>query len=100
DEGSAAFEPSNLEVTSIDVGNLAFNVIPADARARFNIRFNDHWSIDALKTWLKHELDGAVDGTRYEFTVEPGASDWFLTRSEGLIGAFSAALRDATGEPP
>jgi len=100
DAGSAAFEPSNLEITSIDVGNPAFNVIPAEARARFNIRFNDHWSLDALKAWLKRELDGAAAGARYEFKIEPGASDWFLTRSEALIGDVSAAIRDATGQAP
>ena len=41
DRGSAHFDPSNLEFTSIDVGNPTVNVIPAEARARFNIRFND-----------------------------------------------------------
>ena len=45
DEGNADFEPSNLEVTSVDVGNPAFNVIPAEARASFNVRFNDRWTI-------------------------------------------------------
>jgi succinyl-diaminopimelate desuccinylase len=99
DEGSAAFEPSNLEVTSIDVGNPAFNLIPAEARARFNIRFNDHWTGDSLKAWLKHELEEAAAGARYEFTVEP-TIDWFLTRSDALIGELSAAIKDATGEPP
>jgi succinyl-diaminopimelate desuccinylase len=100
DEGSAAFEPSNLEMTSIDVGNPAFNVIPAEARARFNIRFNDHCTADSLKAWLKRELDDAAGGARYEFTVEPGASDWFLTRSDALIGELSAAIKDATGHAP
>jgi succinyl-diaminopimelate desuccinylase len=100
DGGSAAFEPSNLEVVSIDVGNPSFNVIPAEARARFNIRFNDNWTRESLKAWLKRELDQAADGAHYEFTIEPGASDWFLTRSEGLIGELSAAIKDATGQAP
>src|ERR1700749_1459789 len=42
DHGNAHFQPSNLEFVSIDVGNRAWNVIPAQARARFNIRYNDH----------------------------------------------------------
>jgi succinyl-diaminopimelate desuccinylase len=100
DEGSAAFEPSNLEVTSIDVGNPAFNVIPGEARARFNIRFNDHWTFETLRAWLKRELDQAAAGARYELAVEPGASDWFLTRSESLIAQISAAIRDTTGRTP
>src|SRR5260221_6956180 len=99
DEGSAAFQPSNLEVTSIDVGTPAFNIIPAEARLRFNIRFNDHWTIDSLKAWLKRELDAGAAGARYEFTLEPPI-DWFLTRSEVLIGELAAALKDAPGRPP
>ncbi len=49
DSGSAHFDPSNLEFTSVDVGNKTVNVIPAEARGRFNIRFNDVRSRDALK---------------------------------------------------
>src|SRR5262249_50731565 len=99
DGGSADFAASNLEVTSIDVGNPAFNVIPAEARARFNIRFNDRWTIDGLKAWLKHQLDEAAQGSRYEFAIEPGASDWFLTRSGPLVEELSAAIKEATGFP-
>jgi len=100
DKGSAAFEPSNLEITSIDVGNPSFNVIPAEARARFNVRFNDNWTLETLKPWLEHAIDEAAAGARHELAIEPGASDWFLTRSEALIGELSSAIRDATGETP
>ena len=48
DQGNAQFQPSNLEFTSVDVGNTATNVIPAQARAQFNIRFNDHHTQDSL----------------------------------------------------
>src|SRR5690606_16345879 len=48
DEGSAHFPPSNLEFTSIDVGNEASNVIPASGVARFNIRYNDSWTPETL----------------------------------------------------
>jgi succinyl-diaminopimelate desuccinylase len=48
DAGTAHFDASNLEVTSIDVGNTAVNVIPAAARAQFNIRFNDLWTPETL----------------------------------------------------
>src|SRR5690606_12139891 len=47
DEGTQDFQPTNLEFTTIDVGNPATNVIPAKARATFNIRFNDSWSVEA-----------------------------------------------------
>ena len=53
DTGTPHFQPSNLEIVSVDVGNLAFNVIPAEARARFNIRFNDLWTPETLAAELR-----------------------------------------------
>jgi succinyl-diaminopimelate desuccinylase len=79
DAGSAWFEPSSLQITSIDVGNPATNVIPAAARAALNIRFNDRHSGASLEAWLgavlaqhaeKFELDIAVSGE--SFLTEPG----------------------------
>ena len=55
DFGSAHFSPSNLEVTSIDVGNQVVNVIPAAAEARFNIRFNDRHSAESLQAMLREQ---------------------------------------------
>ena len=49
DNGSALFPPSHLEFTSLDVGNKTVNLIPNEARARFNIRFNDHHTLDSLE---------------------------------------------------
>ena len=61
DQGSAQFDPSNLEFTSIDIGNPVVNLIPGEARARFNIRFNDHHSLASLKMLLeKHAADAAA----------------------------------------
>ena len=51
--GNAHFQPSNLEITSIDTGNTTHNLIPASASARFNIRFNDHHTGDKLKAWIE-----------------------------------------------
>ena len=53
DEGTAAFEPSSLQVTSIDVGNPVANIIPAAAKARLNIRFNDSHTGAGLSAWLR-----------------------------------------------
>ena len=100
DRGSADFQPTNLEVTSVDVGNRAFNVIPAEATARFNVRFNETWSLASLETRIRAELDAAADGGRYALEIEPGASDWFLTRSGALIARLSAAIRELTGLTP
>src|SRR5262249_16285414 len=52
DAGTAHFQPSNLQIASIDTGNPAYNVIPASATARFNIRFNDLHTGDSLKAWI------------------------------------------------
>jgi succinyl-diaminopimelate desuccinylase len=98
DEGSVDFEPSNLEITSIDVGNPTANIIPAEATARFNIRFNDLWSPTKLKDWLRHELDAAAEGSAYELTITPGTSDWFLTRTGSLTEDVANAINDLTGE--
>jgi len=99
DEGSSDFQPSNLEVTSVDVGNRATNVIPAEATARFNVRFNDRWSSDSLLDFLRTELDAASEGEPYELKVR-SRSEWFLTRSDGLIAPLAAAIRDVTGIDP
>ncbi len=50
DHGSEHFQPSTLQVSTIDIGNPATNVIPAEARAVFNIRFNDRWTGETLET--------------------------------------------------
>ena len=69
DHGSAQFQASNLEFTSVDVGNTAGNVIPGQARAKFNIRFNDHphpgnaarsWSSSG---WRKPAATGSAPGS-------------------------------------
>ena len=100
DEGSAAFQPSHLEITSIDVGNPAFNVIPGEAKARFNIRFNDRWSFAKLERWLRERLDGAAVGKPYRLDFEPMTSDVFLTRADGLIDTLAAAVKEVTGRTP
>ena len=51
DHGSAQFQASNLEFTSVDVGNTASNVIPGQARAKFNIRFNDIHTQESCANW-------------------------------------------------
>ena len=62
DEGYEGFQPSNLEVTTIDVGNTATNVIPATARARVNIRFNPAHRGSDLQAWIKGECAAAAEG--------------------------------------
>src|SRR5499433_459847 len=65
DRGTAHFDPSNLEFTSVDVGNRTVNVIPAEARARFNIRYNDRHTRDGLKALVERRAAAAAGRARW-----------------------------------
>jgi succinyl-diaminopimelate desuccinylase len=101
DYGSAHFSPSNLEVTSIDVGNPTVNVIPACAEASFNIRFNDRHSAETLKAQLGELATLALAGTglSFSFAFDP-PSDAFLTEPGPLDALLSEAVREITGLTP
>ena len=64
DTGNADFEPTNLEVVSVDVGNPAFNVIPGEVRLTFNIRFNDLWTPETLRAEIERRVAAADAGGR------------------------------------
>ena len=110
DEGSRDFQPSNLEVTSIDVGNAATNVIPAKAEARFNIRFNDHWTAETVMAEIHNRLDRAAQDTRlrpggrepvsYDLIWADRPSHVFLTRDEDLVATITSAVEAETGREP
>ena len=101
DYGSAHFSPSNLEVTTIDVGNPTVNMIPALAEARFNIRFNDRHSADALKAQLSEQAILALSGTDLSFSLEfDPPSDCFLTEPGPLDALLSEAVSEITGLTP
>ncbi|NBR51121.1 MAG: succinyl-diaminopimelate desuccinylase, partial [Alphaproteobacteria bacterium] len=78
DDGSEHFQPSNLEITSVDVGNGATNVIPAQAVGRFNIRYNDHWDKDKISAWIEARLDEAAGEAGYTLELSH-TGDCFLT---------------------
>ncbi|ACP23865.1 succinyl-diaminopimelate desuccinylase [Sinorhizobium fredii NGR234] len=109
DAGTDTFQPSNLEVTTIDVGNAAVNVIPARASAAFNIRFNDHWTAESLKAEIVARLDRAAkDETlrpgrqpvKYDIVWNERPSHVFLTRNNALIDSLSGAVEAVTGRQP
>ncbi|MBN8997160.1 MAG: succinyl-diaminopimelate desuccinylase [Rhizobiales bacterium] len=100
DEGNASFPASNLEVTSIDVGNPTTNVIPAEATARFNIRFNNHWTRASLRDWIAAQLAASAGGMRHELVVLPGGGESFLTPAGPLVEALVAAIKAETGLDP
>ncbi|MGA7326030.1 MAG: succinyl-diaminopimelate desuccinylase [Rhodomicrobium sp.] len=101
DAGSEHFQPSNLQITSIDTGNPAFNVIPATATAKFNVRFNDHHTGDSLKTWIESQVNAALLETGVDFAVdfEPVA-EAFITEPGGFVKKLSAAVQAEVHQEP
>ncbi|MCG6203900.1 succinyl-diaminopimelate desuccinylase [Rhodopseudomonas sp. HC1] len=101
DAGSAQFQPSNLEFTSVDVGNPATNVIPAQARAKFNIRFNDHHTQETLRALVEQRLAAAC-GNRIRARIDwlPSNADVFVTKPGAFTDLVSASIADATGRTP
>jgi succinyl-diaminopimelate desuccinylase len=97
DAGSEHFQPSTLQVTSVDVGNPAPNVIPAEARAVFNIRFNDRHSGASLERWLRRTLD--AEGARYALDIHV-TGEAFLTPPGSLSALLAAAVKRVTGREP
>ena len=92
DEGTAHFQPSNLEITSVDVGNSATNVIPGSARAVLNIRFNDLHNGASLEKWMRDVCDAVAAETGARYTLKAVTSgEAFLTPP----GAFSALIAEA-----
>lgn len=103
DGGTECFPASNLEVTSVDVGNTASNVIPARAQAVFNIRFSDAWSVETLQAEIHNRLDRAAEAAPsnsavdYDLVWTERPSQSFLTRDERLIAMLGDAVRSVTG---
>jgi succinyl-diaminopimelate desuccinylase len=101
DDGSAQFAPSNLEFTSIDVGNPTVNLIPGEARARFNIRYNDRHSQAALKALLEQRARAAAAGrVHYAFDWQPSNADVFVTKPGPFTDLAAAAIAEVTGRQP
>jgi succinyl-diaminopimelate desuccinylase len=101
DRGSANFSASNLEFTSIDIGNPVVNLIPGEARARFNIRFNDCHSQVSLRTLIERRAaEAAGSRVRWHIDWEPSNADWFLTRPGPFVELVTAAVREVTGATP
>jgi succinyl-diaminopimelate desuccinylase len=101
DHGSAQFDASNLEFTSIDIGNPVVNLIPGEARARFNIRFNDHHSHTSLRMLIEKRAGEAAAGRiRWHIEWEPSNADSFVTKPSPFVELVSAAIKDVTGKEP
>lgn len=97
DEGSEHFQATNLEITSIDTGNKADNIIPAQGSAKFNVRFNDRWNAGTLEKEILSVLDGC--GVPYTLTCGSNAES-FVTKPGDFTGLVADAVKDVTGRVP
>ncbi len=101
DHGSAHFQASNLEFVTIDVGNPAWNVIPAQAKARFNIRYNDCHTEESLKALVEARMAKAC-GNRIKAHIvwEPSNAGVFITKPGPFTDMVVSAIEQVTGRKP
>ena len=97
DDGNDAFQPSNLEVTDIDVGNPAHNVIPAKASARLNIRFNDEHRGQDLVDWVTETAKGISERADVTASI---SGESFRTESPAFARLVAGAVKQVTGRSP
>lgn len=97
DAGSAFFEPTSIQLTSIDVGNAATNVVPASARMMLNIRFNERHSGASLAAWVRATAERYAERLDLDVSI---SGESFLTPVGPEIEALTAAIAEATGRQP
>ncbi len=101
DNGSVHFPPSHLEFTSVDVGNKTVNLIPGEARARFNIRFNDNHTLDSLKVLIAQRAKKAArEKIKFFFEWEPSNAGVFVTQPSPFTEMVTKAIEEVTGRTP
>ena len=101
DQGTDHFDASNLAITTVDTGNPATNVIPAQCRATVNIRFNDLHSGDSLTEWLHSMVDQVADETGISFDLRIKVSgESFITPPGELSDLIAGAVRAELGVTP
>lgn len=101
DEGTAHFGPSTLAITSVDTGNPAANVIPAEARATVNIRFNDSHSAQGLAEWIEQEADDAATAFGVGIAARfQRSGEAFLTEPGPFTDLVGRAIAAVTGAAP
>jgi succinyl-diaminopimelate desuccinylase len=101
DDGTPNFQPSNLQVTVISVPNTATNVIPANAMAKLNIRYNDVWTRPKMETWVRETAAKAAAELGAKFDIAfSGTGDVFVTKPGSLVTTLLEAVRSVTGRTP
>jgi succinyl-diaminopimelate desuccinylase len=98
DQGSGPFPATNLQISSIDVGNKTSNVIPASGHALFNIRFNDKWTAQSLDKKLREILDSVHQ--KYELETHSNAASFITPPGNPLSRLVAGAVHDVTGRKP
>lgn len=99
DDGSETFEPSTLTLTSVDVGNEATNVIPGEARAALNVRFNDLHTGEGVAQWIRQTVNEAAEGAAVETDIRISGES-FVTPPGPLSDLVSTAVTAVTGRTP
>ena len=101
DRGSEHFSTSNLEFTSIDIGNPVVNLIPGEASARFNIRYNDCHSAASLRTLIAQRTQAAsATVARWRIDWQPSNANVFLTKRSPFVDLVTDAIAEVTGRTP
>jgi succinyl-diaminopimelate desuccinylase len=101
DSGTALFPPSHLEFTSVDVGNKTVNLIPGEARARFNIRFNDKHTLDSLNKLIEQRATKAAGGKiKFSFQWEPSNAGVFVVKPGPFTDLVTDAITKVTERKP
>ncbi len=101
DDGTEHFQPSNLEVTSIDVGNKASNVIPAEGHLIFNIRFNDTWSGETMRAWVEEKILSAhQEGIDISWRQIGAVAKCFISKVSDDIKIVRDAVEKVSGQHP
>jgi succinyl-diaminopimelate desuccinylase len=98
DQGTAHFQPSTVEISTIDIGNPANNVIPGQARATFNIRYNEQWSSASLEKYLRQKLDPLAKG-KYDLAIKVSGESFLVPPGE-VSDLLTEAIARVTNRTP
>ncbi len=98
DQGNFHYSHTNLEITTIDVGNTAGNVIPASGSAKFNIRFNDRWSAETLEDQLRKILD--QEDVPYTLETSSNAAPFLTSHVHPFAMLVSESVEKIAGRNP
>ncbi len=101
DGGTEKFQPSSLQISTIDVGNKATNIIPAEAKLRFNIRYNNLWNRETLFTEIKRRIDSVNnEGTKVIFTNPSRGADCFIFETGKNVALLDEIIAKQRGYKP